>query len=448
MKYFLNLSLIFFVIVNAYAGGKTDKKLEIQITSQVDAEIVQVFRIEQGDKIIVDEFPLKTDGNRIFKDTVAQAFYVVKFNRVERKIYGKAGELVKLIVTDSTIDYVKPNKENKILDKWYNLSKEARRYSVKYHGLDSNELFKRTPFYDRQRALESASEDFHKQISKYRGDDYFKNAMHLLVDTEMTYFKVFFMQIPLLGYYDKNELPEDLYGSIKNEKRFSDPGLLEVFEYLLPYGKLYSGWCQYKDYTKMKPTIEYFASPEIKVAYLLGWAEMDKSGVELEKLEKKYLHLFKSGYSLQRLKKLQEQFAYLKDSSKTPNFEFQKLDDEIVPLSNYYGKLIVIDVWATWCGPCMKARPDFEALAEEMKDEDVTFIGVSVDDSDLKWKKTASNSHCVELRDKEKAFSKAYGLTTIPRYMIFSKEGGLLVKSAPSPKTSDLKKEILKHLGK
>lgn len=447
MKYFLNLGFLFCVMLNAYASNKTNKNLEIQIKSKVNAEIVQIYRIQQGAKVIVDEFPINTNDIKSFKDTISHAFYIVKYNNLERKVYGKTGETIMLEVTDGSINYAKSNKVNKILNNWFQLSEEARQYSVNYSGVNSNVIVQRTPFYSRQRILEDNVEGFYRKLYKCR-DKYFKEAMYALVDAEINFFKLYFMQIPLLGYYNRSELPDDLYGTISNEERFANPILLDVFEYVLPYGQLYGGWCQYKEYLKAKPTLDYFISPEIKVAYLLGKAEKDKSGVGLEKIEKGYMHLFKKGYPLQQLKKLQEEFAYLKDPSKTPDFKFQDIEDKEVSFSDFYGKLIVIDVWATWCGPCMKAKPNFEALAEEMKDEDVTFIGISVDDSDLKWKKTASESHCIELRDKGKTFSKAYGLTTIPRYMIFSEEGGVLVHSAPSPNTNDLKKEILKFLDK
>ncbi|MBD0824955.1 TlpA family protein disulfide reductase [Aestuariibaculum marinum] len=448
MRKFLTFSFVICLVASVFAGNKTNRPLEIQITSLVDADIVQVFRVERGVKKLVDEFPLKINESRIFRDTLDHAFYIVMYNKIKRKVYGQENETVKLKVTGSSIDLHKADKANKLLQSWFDLSFEARSFSVNYNHVDTKEFVKKTPFYERQRALEKASVNFHKKIDKYKGDAYFKRAMHKLVDTEITYFKLFFMQVPLLGYYDKAELPEDLYGSIPNNERFADPVLLDVSEELLPYGQLYGWWRQYKDHANAKYIIGYFSSPEIKVAYLLGHAELDKSGESVERIEKKYMHLLTSEESIKQFKKLQEQFAYLKDPSKMPDFKFQNLQDEIVPLSNYHGKLIVIDVWASWCAPCMKARPNFEALAEEMKDEDVTFIGVSVDQSDLKWKKVAAESHCVELRDKDKTFSNAFGLSTIPRYMIFSKDGGALVQSAPSPNTPDLKKTILKYLTK
>lgn len=66
----------------------------------------------------------------------------------------------------------------------------------------------------------------------------------------------------------------------------------------------------------------------------------------------------------------------LKDA---PNFTLNDMGGEPFTLSEHEGKVIVLNVWATWCPPCRKEIPDFIEIQEEMRDEDVLFVGVSVD---------------------------------------------------------------------
>lgn len=68
-------------------------------------------------------------------------------------------------------------------------------------------------------------------------------------------------------------------------------------------------------------------------------------------------------------------------SSRTeaPNFELPDLEGSQVSLSDYKGKVIIIDFWATWCAPCRKAIPELIELKNEYADKGVEIIGISLD---------------------------------------------------------------------
>ena len=62
-----------------------------------------------------------------------------------------------------------------------------------------------------------------------------------------------------------------------------------------------------------------------------------------------------------------------------PDFELTSTTGEMVKLSDYRGKVVVLDFWATWCPPCKKAMPHLQEIHEEFASEDVVVLGVSVD---------------------------------------------------------------------
>lgn len=64
---------------------------------------------------------------------------------------------------------------------------------------------------------------------------------------------------------------------------------------------------------------------------------------------------------------------------KAAEFELKNLVGESVKLSDYKGKVVVLNFWATWCPPCTKEIPHFNELNEAFKGKDVVFLGVSVD---------------------------------------------------------------------
>jgi thiol-disulfide isomerase/thioredoxin len=63
--------------------------------------------------------------------------------------------------------------------------------------------------------------------------------------------------------------------------------------------------------------------------------------------------------------------------------ELKSLDGTTFRLSDFRGKVVLINLWATWCGFCKKEMPDLVALNEEYKDRNVEFIGLNVDDEEL-----------------------------------------------------------------
>ena len=68
------------------------------------------------------------------------------------------------------------------------------------------------------------------------------------------------------------------------------------------------------------------------------------------------------------------------------DFTYPDVNGKQVSLSDFKGKVVLIDVWATWCAPCRGEIPHLKKLEEEMKGMDVIFLGVSVDEARNKQK--------------------------------------------------------------
>ena len=115
--------------------------------------------------------------------------------------------------------------------------------------------------------------------------------------------------------------------------------------------------------------------------------------------------------------------------------------------------MVVVDVWATWCGPCRAQTPHLKKLEEELKGRDVVFISYSVDEAkDLdKWKKlvAADGLGGVQLIG-DAAFKSPicvnYKINAIPRFMVFDKAGNIVSIDAPRPSTPELKQLLENEL--
>jgi thiol-disulfide isomerase/thioredoxin len=68
-------------------------------------------------------------------------------------------------------------------------------------------------------------------------------------------------------------------------------------------------------------------------------------------------------------------------AGKAPNFSLQDLKGKTLTLADLKGKVVILDFWATWCGPCRREIPDLNAIYKQYKNKGVTVVGIALDDS-------------------------------------------------------------------
>lgn len=123
-------------------------------------------------------------------------------------------------------------------------------------------------------------------------------------------------------------------------------------------------------------------------------------------------------------------------------------DGEKIGLSQLYGKVIYIDTWATWCGPCCAEIPYMEKLYEHYRNNpNIELISISIDDDRDAWlrKLKADKPEWKQfiLSDEERGkFQKSLDINSIPRFLIIASDGTFVDTYAPRPSESD----IIKYL--
>jgi len=132
-----------------------------------------------------------------------------------------------------------------------------------------------------------------------------------------------------------------------------------------------------------------------------------------------------------------------------PDFSYPDIKNNIVSLSDFRGKYVYIDVWATWCGPYMGELPYLEKLEEEFEGKNVVFISVSIDNTPDPWGKMIKEKQMKGVQlyaDKawESAIIKNYLISGIPRFILVDRDGNILNVKAPRP--SGIIKDVLENL--
>lgn len=112
-------------------------------------------------------------------------------------------------------------------------------------------------------------------------------------------------------------------------------------------------------------------------------------------------------------------------------FNLKTLNDKMLALKKFKGKAIVLDFWASWCLPCIKALPLLKKIQENDVSKNVVYISVSIDKKEKDWKnkeKKLDIPWFSLLADE--ATIKNYDVTTVPNYIILNREGKIVSKSS------------------
>ncbi|HLV23977.1 MAG TPA: TlpA disulfide reductase family protein [Moheibacter sp.] len=121
-----------------------------------------------------------------------------------------------------------------------------------------------------------------------------------------------------------------------------------------------------------------------------------------------------------------------------PAFTFNSINGNNVSLSDMKGKYLYVDIWATWCRPCLQQLPAMKELEEKYRDTDIEFVSISVDnDRDkAKWQKMVQDKQMggVQLfAGKRTSFHQDYEISTIPKFLLIGKDGEIINDNAPRP---------------
>lgn len=269
-----------------------------------------------------------------------------------------------------------------------------------------------------------------------QGDSLFENYMSMCSDFVKSQY-----------YLQKNQIGDSIADSsfMSNEENVKFP----EFRQLISYNHYYKS----SRHSKVETVImqEYYASALLEKGeirnYLLFYAMVwmrNKNKQLFEKYKtsfikncsnRNYISEIIPDINISEKSGIGEFFAY-HDSSRI------SLNDIVEKCK---GKIIYIDLWASWCAPCRAAMDGSKNLHEKYKGRDICFVYASIDDKVLAWKKAVKEEGLEKIDDnflvinqKESFFVKKFKVNTIPRYIIFDKSGKLVDDNAPSPDSEEI----------
>jgi peroxiredoxin len=152
------------------------------------------------------------------------------------------------------------------------------------------------------------------------------------------------------------------------------------------------------------------------------------------------------------LTKLKESHERLYKDNPAQDFTFPDVNGTNHSLSDYKDNYVYICIWSTWCRPCVNEIAFLKQLAEEYKDRNIEFIGISIDEDKEKWKQVLTERQMRGLqllaRSPDAMIMKDYQIREIPRFIFFGPGGEIIMEDAPRPSSAEIREMLDSFAGR
>lgn len=150
------------------------------------------------------------------------------------------------------------------------------------------------------------------------------------------------------------------------------------------------------------------------------------------------------------LKQIQQKIDRIKAiaiGQQAPDFELNDLDGKGVKLSALKGKYVLLDFWASWCGPCRKENPTVVKAYDNYKAKGFTVLGVSLDSSEPAWRKAVKEDGMPwvqVLNDKKVGAERLYEVKGIPANFLIDPKGKIIATNLRGPALEQALEKFIK----
>ncbi len=254
--------------------------------------------------------------------------------------------------------------------------------------------------------------------------------------------------------YDSSATVQPFYKPLMDPKIVCNPRLLHSEHGMQMLNYVFAFW-KFNQTRKMitlnfssfAANVPLICNNEVKAVYLAYHMRALRKYEDFVNYIQPYKALFNSTELKAAYQKKYEELYLFANGTPGYNFALKDINDKVHTLAEFKGKVVIIDLWAMWCAPCLAEKPVMAKIEHEYyKDRnDIVFIGISVDGLSRKdvWKNFVVKKGFATLEllsNATESIHNYYKVEGIPRFLIFDREGKIVTVDAPMPSNPAFKK--------
>lgn len=425
---------------------------------------IQLYSIVDGVLHQLASSPVGDNGSFSFTfEPPHEGFYIIGLSPstiTNRYIfYFKPGDNLNLRVLENSYELTGENTpENREMTRWHDFLFPLEDKAVYFKGKNSTYEDFFPLFEEKLKELDSyppvntPNSDFNNSFGDFMKNNFLHTALVFVQTPRDKHPK----ESDFIGYYKNIDLPT----LTKNLSLLDYPGGLSLLlqSYMVTVKLSSSLSDEQKRERSGNPALYLLGGEDsgmisndtIKGELAVMLARSNRSHASFAEYAEKYGKYVITVNQKQRWESIEASLNKNVERNEATDFKFPDRNGKEFSLSGFKGKVVYIDVWATWCGPCKREFPFLKKLeAEYHGNEGMVFIGVSADASrdKQKWLSFLEKEGLPGIQifagdAAHEAIMKPYNIKGIPRFILIGKDGKVIFEDAPRPSSNEIRAVI------
>lgn len=372
------------------------------------------------------------------------------------KFYFKSGDKLSISILDSSyvLNGKLNSKENIVLTQWHDFVNPLEQKAINFSKSRSTFV----DFFPQLEEIAAKTKGF--LVGKTTGNPKFDKNMPQYIAWDMAAYASNFLNTPRPAHPSIEEY-SPFYATLKAQdfakntnEVYSQPWGNRILNGLISVNRRQQKIKYTNELESLKSNLNFLPNDTLKGDAVLDVAARAKSFDDYKNIIDTYGKYIITASQKKRNLDIVTPLALLKPGDDALAFSFPDKEGKMVTMASLKGKVVLIDVWAIWCGPCIAEIPHLKKLEEEMKGKAVEIISLSIDQPNdkEKWLKMIKDQSLGGTQlfagGPQNNVSQYYKIDGIPRFMVFDKAGKIVSIDSPRPSDPKLKELLEKTLAK